>query len=134
MNYVEELLKSDPKKLDERNTGTFKSRRFGDQLGKGEAVEIELQALTYDEIINMKEYMTNKDGSINQRKSDESNVMLCVRGIVNPDLNDERLQKFCGASNAAEAAKKLFGTELFAISKEIMAISNFGEEEETVKN
>jgi len=134
MKFVEELVKSDPKKLDERMTGTFKSKRLGRQLGKDEAFEIQLQALTYNEIINMREYVTNRDGSINQQRSVEANAKLCVEGIAFPDLHDEAIQKFCGKSSAEETAVRLFDTELLAISEKILALSNFGNEEETVKN
>ena len=135
MNLVEELLKSDPKNLDKRETRTYKSRNMGKALGRKEAVDIKLRAVSYDEIINIKEYITNRDGSINPNKSAEGDVMLCVKSIVDPDLNNEDLQRFCGVNDAVGAAKKLFDTELLSISRAVMELSNFsGDTEDIVKN
>lgn len=134
-NLVTELLKSDPKNMEKRRTAKFKSWNMGKALGKDGPVEIELTALNYDEIMNIKEYITRRDGSVDAGKVATGDIMLCVKGISDPNLNNEDLQSFCGVSTAIDAAKKLFDTELIGISRALMDLSNANEDtEDVIKN
>ena len=136
MNLVEGLLKADKAKAEEYEKGTFKSKRLAKILGKDEPVEITIREVDLKTMKNVREYMTKKDGSVDPKKVMDSNYMLIAKGIVDPDLNNEELQKHFGASDAIELAEKLFRLEGALIADEIANLSNMSIEdaEDVIKN
>ena len=65
--------------------------------------------------------------------------MMCIEGVMDPDLKDKDLQKHFGVDNAKDLCEKLFGNEINALSDEISRISGVAEAdgedtEDEVKN
>lgn len=136
MNLVEGLLKADQAKAKEYATGTFKSKRLAKVLGQDEPVEITIREIDLKTIKNIKEFATRKDGTADPRKSLDSNFLMVTKGVVDPDLNNEELQKHFGASSAMELAEILFRFEAAFIADEIVKLSNMSMEdaEDIIKN
>lgn len=136
MNLVEELLKADQAKAKEYATGTFRSSRLAKVLGKDEPVEITLREVDMKTIKNIQQYSTKSDGSVDRNKVFDSNIMLVVAGVVDPDLNNESLQKHFGVAGARELAEALFRFEASFIADAIVKLSNMTNENaaDTIKN
>ncbi|MBQ9607648.1 MAG: hypothetical protein IJV16_10825 [Lachnospiraceae bacterium] len=136
MNLVEGLLKADQAKAQEYERGTYKSKRLAKILGKKEPVEITIREIDLKTIRNIREYSTKKDGTTDPKKLMDSNYMLIAKGIVDPDLNNQELQKHFGASDAMELAEILFRFEGNFIADEIVKLSNMTIEdaEDIIKN
>jgi hypothetical protein len=62
--------------------------------------------------------------------------MLVAEGVVDPDLNNEELQKHFGADSAAKLAEVLFRFEANYIADAIIKLSNMSLEdaEDIIKN
>ena len=136
MNLVEGLLKADQAKAKEYATGTFKSKRLAKVLGQDEPVEITIREIDLGTIKNVREFATKRDGSFDAKKSIDSNFMLVVKGVVDPDLNNKELQDHFGASSAMELAEILFRFEANYIADAIIKLSNMSMEdaEDIIKN
>ncbi len=136
MNLVEGLLKADQAKAKEYATGTFKSKRLAKVLGQDEPVEIGIREIDLDTIKNVREYATRRDGSFDSSKSFESNYILVTKGVTDPDLNNDELQKHFGAHDAVELAEILFRFEANYIADAIIKLSNMTLEdaEDIIKN
>ena len=105
-------------------------------MGKKEPVEITIREIDLKTIRNIREYSTKKDGTTDPKKLMDSNYMLIAKGIVDPDLNNQELQKHFGASDAMELAEILFRFEGNFIADEIVKLSNMTIEdaEDIIKN
>ncbi len=136
MNLVEGLLKADQAKAKEYATGTFKSKRLAKVMEQNEPVEITIREVDLETIKNIREYATRRDGSYDASKSFDSNFMLVAEGVVDPDLNNEELQKHFGADSAAKLAEVLFRFEANYIADAIIKLSNMSLEdaEDIIKN
>jgi hypothetical protein len=136
MNLYEQLLKADQEKAREYATGTYRSKRLAKVLGKDEPVEIKIREVDIETIKNIQQYSTKRDGSLDRNKTFDSNLMLVVEGLVDPDLKNEELQKHFNASDAIELASVLFRFESAFIADEIIKLSNMQrtDVEDTVKN
>lgn len=136
MNLVEGLLKADQAKAKEYATGTFKSKRLAKVMEQSEPVEITIREVDLETIKNIREYATRRDGSYDASKGFDSNFMLVAEGVVDPDLNNEELQKHFGADSAAKLAEVLFRFEANYIADAIIKLSNMSLEdaEDIIKN
>ncbi len=136
MNLVEGLLKADQAKAKEYATGTFKSKRLAKVMEQNEPVEITIREVDLETIKNIREYATRRDGSYDASKSFDSNFMLVAEGVVDPDLNNEELQKHFGADSAAKLAEVLFRFEANYIADAIIKLSNMSlaDAEDIIKN
>ena len=136
MNLVEGLLQADQAKAKEYATGTFKSKRLAKVLEKKDPVEITIREVDLEIIKNIREFATRRDGSFDAGKSFDSNFMLVAEGVVDPDLNNEELQKHFGADSAANLAEILFRFEANYIADAIIKLSNMSLEdaEDIIKN
>lgn len=136
MNLVEGLLKADQAKAKEYATGTFKSKRLAKVMEQNEPVEITIREVDLETIKNIREYATKRDGSYDASKGFDSNFMLVAEGVVDPDLNNEELQKHFGADSAAKLAEVLFRFEANYIADAIIKLSNMSLEdaEDIIKN
>jgi len=136
MNLVEGLLKADQAKAKEYATGTFMSKRLAKVLGQNEPVEMTIREVDLGTIKNIREYATRRDGSFDSGKSFDSNFMLVAKGVVDPDLNNEELQKHFGADDPVQLAEILFRFEANFIADAIIKLSNMSLEdaEDIIKN
>ena len=136
MNLVEGLLKADESKAKEYDTGIYKSERLGKILGKNSPVEIKIREVDVKTIKNVQQYSMKKDGSMDRNKLYDSNLMLCVEGITDPDLKNEELQKHFGAATAMDLAEILFRFEAAYIADAIsnLSLMKHKDDEDDIKN
>jgi putative ribosome biogenesis GTPase RsgA len=136
MNLVEGLLNADQSKAKEYATGTFKSKRLATILGQTEPVEVEIKEVDMRTIKNIQQYGMRKDGTMDRNKMYDSNLMLVVEGVTNPDLKNEELQRHFGATSARDLAEILFRFEAAFISDAIAKLSQMQHEddEDIIKN
>ena len=138
MTLVEELLKADIKKVDELKTGTFKSERLAEILGKSEPVEVQIREIKSRRMNDIISYQVDSKGNYNFAKSFDAKLIACVEGITNPDMKNKELQAYFKVENGRELAEKLFGSEVTAISDAISELSGIKAEnddkEKEIKN
>ena len=133
MNLVEKLIKADKSKAFELDTKKIKSKKLSKIIG--EPTEITIRELHGDEVNDINQIALNKDGGRDSAKMYDVNVMYCVKVIVDPSMKDETLMKEFGAATPKDLVKKLFDSEAFAISDEIVKLTGITKEsEEEVKN
>lgn len=139
MNLVDQLLKADTKKTEELTRETFKSRRLAKILGvKEETVDITIQEVKARRTNDIMAYQMDRKGRMDYSRTFDAKLMMCIEGVVDPDLRNKELQKHFEAENAKMLAEKLFGSEVTDISDAISRISGLGEDkdeqEEEIKN
>lgn len=140
MNLVEQLLKADSKKADELETGVFKSHKLAKILGvEAETVDVQIREIKSRRVNDIVSYQIDKKGNFDYSKSYDAKIMMCIEGVMDPDLKDKDLQKHFGVDNAKDLCEKLFGNEINALSDEISRISGVAEAdgedtEDEVKN
>ena len=138
MNLVDKLLKADTKKADELETDVFKSKRLAKILGmKEETADITIREVKSRRVNDIMAYQVDGKGRMDFSKSFDAKLMMCIEGVVDPDLRNKDLQKHFGVGSAKELAEKIFGIEVTDISDEISRLSGLGDEgnlEEEIKN
>ena len=136
MNLYESLMKADQEKAREFATGTYYSKRLAKVLGQDKPVEMKIREVDIETIKNIQQYSTRRDGTLDRNKTFDSNLMLVVEGLVDPDLHNEELQKHFNAADAVELAGILFRFESAFIADEIIKLSNMSRTdiEDTIKN
>jgi len=140
MNLVEQLLKADSKKADELETGVFQSHKLAKILGvEAETVDVQIREIKSRRVNDIVSYQIDKKGNFDYSKSFDAKIMMCIEGVMDPDLKDKDLQKHFGVDNAKDLCEKLFGNEINALSDEISRISGVAEAdgedtEDEVKN
>ena len=140
MNLVEQLLKADAKKADELETGVFKSHKLAKILGvEAETVDVQIREIKSRRVNDIVSYQIDKKGNFDYSKSYDAKIMMCIEGVMDPDLKNKDLQKHFGVDNAKDLCEKLFGNEITALSDEISRISGVAEAdgedtEDKVKN
>lgn len=135
MNVVDRLLKADVKKAEELETGSFSSKRLAKILGEKEAVPVEIKEVPSRRLNDIVSYQLKGNGSFDYSKNFDAKIMMCVEGIVSPNLRDAALQKHFECKSASELCEKLFGNEITDISDAISELSGISDnEEEEVKN
>ena len=137
MNLVEQLLKADSKRADELNTGTYHSRKLAKILGaKTDSIEITFKEIKSRRLNDIISYQVDRKGNFDFGKSFDAKLMMCVEGLVDPDLTNKDLQNHFGVDNARSLCEKLFGAEINEISEAISALSglNVGNDEEDMES
>ena len=138
MNLVDQLLKSDVKKIDELETGVFKSHRLAKLIGaKSETVDVIIQEVKSRRLNDIVSYQVDKKGNFDYAKSFDAKLMLAIEGCIDPDLRNKELQAYFKCDNAKELAEKLFGSEINELSDAISVLSGINAEddnEEEIKN
>lgn len=138
MNLVEKLLKADIKKAGELEKGIFPSRKLAKILGEKEAVEVEISEVNSRRANDIVSYQFDSKGKFCYEKTYDAKLMMCIEGVVSPDLRDKKLQEHFSCTNAKELCEKLFGFEVNALSDAISALSgidgNEKEQEAEIKN
>ena len=135
MNLVDQLLKADAKKVNDLETGVYKSKKLAKVLGKGEAVEITVREIPSRRLNELVAFQLDKNGNVDFSKTYDTKLMVCLEGIVEPSMRNKDLQEHFGAKTGTDLIEKLFGSEVNEISDAISALSGLtGNEEEEVKN
>ena len=136
MTLVEELLKSDAKKADEKEVTTYKSKKLAKILGKKEPVEIKIQEMSARRINDILNYQLDKRGNMQFEKSYDANLMVCVESIIDPDIKNKDLQGHFNCKNAKDLCEKIFGAEASDIADKVMVLSGYNPEgdKEEIKN
>lgn len=131
MNLVEQLLKADAKKAEEREKSIYASKKLAFILGQKEPVKISLQEIGTRRLNDILALQVDKKGNVDLTKSLDSKLLCCVEGITEPNLKDKALQEHFGCGTPKDLALKLFGFEVTDISDEICALSGVNPEEDT---
>lgn len=131
MNLVDELLKIDSKKTEELETGVFKSKKLAKLLGvKSDTVDVKFSEVKSRRLNDIISYQVDRKGRFDYAKSFDAKLMLCVEGLIDPDLRNKDLQKHFGCDNAKELCEKIFGSEINELSDAISALSGIKEDED----
>lgn len=136
MSLVDELMKADARKADERETGVFKSRQLAKILGKDEPVDVQIQEISQrrkNELVSM----AYEGEDVNIAKAFDSNLKVIVAGVIDPPLKDKDLQEKFGCKMAIDLAEKLFKDEVNTLSTAIANLGTVGDEvldEDEIKN
>ena len=125
-NLMQALLSQDRAKALQMDKKEIVSKKLTRLTDSSEPVKIEIRELTAREISDVNMFSTDKHGDLLQNKMIDMNLMVCVMGITNPDLNDKALQSHYGAANADQLCEILFGSEAITIAQEIMEFSTSG--------
>lgn len=140
MNLVEQLLKADAKKAEELSTGTYKSHKLAKILGvDAETVEVTFREVKSRRLNDIIAYQVDRKGNFDFARSFDAKLMMCVEGLIDPDLKNKDLQKHFEVDDARSLCEKLFGAEINEISDAISALSGISTEadedlEEEIKN
>lgn len=133
MNLIEQLIRIDAEKANEKETKKIKSDRLTKLLGS--ATEIEIQELNGRKVNNISQMIIDKNGNKDFSKMYDMNLMYCVEGIIEPSLKDAALMEHFHAKTPKDLAAILFSTESGKIANEIARLSGVGADaEEEVKN
>ena len=123
MNLVDQLLKADAKKVNDLETGVYKSKKLAKVLGKGEAVEITVREIPSRRLNELVAFQLDKNGNVDFSKTYDTKLMVCLEGIVEPSMRNKDLQEHFGAKTGTDLIEKLFGSEVNEISDAISALS-----------
>ena len=129
MNLVEQLLRADTKKAEERETKVFLSKKLQKILGAEEPVPVTIRELSPRRINDIVDYQMNNDGGVDMKKVYDASLMMCVEGCMEPDLTSKELQEHFGCKSANDLAEKLFKAEAGDIAKEISILSGAEDDE-----
>ena len=140
MNLVDQLLKADVKKAEELETGVFQSHKLAKILGsEEETVDVAIREVKSRRVNDIVAYQVDRKGRFDYSKTFDAKIMMCIEGVVDPDLRNKDLQKYFGCADAKELVEKVFGSEINDLSEAISAISGVRAEddedlEDEVKN
>ncbi len=133
MNLVEQLIRTDKNKFTERQTKKIKSARLSRILGTD--AEITIQELSGKRLNDLTGMLVDRNGKKDFSRLYDTNLMYCVYGVIEPSLQDEKLQEHFGAKTPLDLAKILFDSEAGKIADEIVSLSGLSDgAEEEVKN
>lgn len=133
MNLVDQLMKADAKKAEELSTGVFQSHKLAKLLGVDEeTVEVTFREVKSRRLNDIISYQVDRKGQFDFSKSFDAKLMMCVEGLVDPDLKNKDLQKHFEVDSAKDLCEKIFGSEINELSDAISALSgiNTGEDED----
>ena len=133
MMLVDKLLKIDTKKVDELKTATYPSKRLAYVLGEENPVDVTIRELKSRRLNDIASIQYNNKGNFMMEKTYDAKLMMCVEGIVEPDLRDKKLQEHFGAKSAMDLAEKLFSMEMVDIADAIQELSGLKSEDENEK-
>lgn len=133
MNITELLMKIDKKKFDEIPTIQYKSDALSEIAG--EDVILTLKATDSAELIKLSKKASDND----EEKQLEAMKLICIKGIVDPDLKSVELKEAFGLDAKAtplDLISKIWGVrqlELIEIAKEIMKLNGLKTETDDIK-
>ncbi|BCK01409.1 phage tail assembly chaperone [Anaerocolumna chitinilytica] len=140
MNLVDKLLAADAKKFHEKRTAKFEIKRISEILG--EKFEVTLQEINTKDYQTMQLEILDRKGRPDFDKQYDINCKVLLKGVIDPDLKDERLQKHFGAADPLDMVKLLFkGDDMTNAVEAIAELSGFSlneedeeEQDEEIKN
>lgn len=136
-NLVERLMKADTKNVDQKITGTFKSKMLARALGESEPVEITIQEISARRQGEMSQTAVDNNGNVDYGKAYDAQLKMIVAGVIDPPLKDKELQEHFGCKMAIDLAEKLFKNEAGDIAEAIVNLGAVGDvrtDEEEIKN
>ena len=127
MNLVDSLLKADVRKADEFNTDVFNSKRLANILNKKDVdtVEVKLKEINPRKFNDIACYQIDSNGNPDFSKMYDAKLMICINGIVDPDLKNSDLQEHFACNSAKDLCEKLFKSEVNEIADCITNLSGF---------
>ncbi len=131
MNLVETLMKTDSKKADELESGTFKSKKLARIIGASEPVTVTMKELPARRLQDLIAKQFDKNGKFDISRSFGTKAVVVGESVIDPPLRDKGLQAHFGCENSKELAVKLFGLEVNTLSDEICKLSGLDDIEET---
>lgn len=133
MSLLDKLIKVD-KTILPMEEKKVKSERLKKWLGTDADVEITLRQIPARRLSDIVGMAIDKKGNRDMSKNYDTNLMICVEGIVDPPVKEQELMNHFGASTPKELCEKLFDAEANVIAQEISTLSSLKEKEEDVKN
>lgn len=128
MTLFDELMSADPELADKKRRGVYHSKRLAEIVGREDPVPVVIEEVSPERVKRALKQMQNKDGSQDIERSLESELLLIVEGVKEPDLRDKNLMEHYGTRIPKQLARKLFGREVSDLAGEIMALSGYGDE------
>ena len=108
MNTFERLLKADSAKPDQMQKKAIKSKRLAFVIGEEEPVDITIRVLNTREIQYVQDFLSDKNGKVIPQRYLDANLMICTKGIVDPDISSQQLISHFGAKDSKALVEKLF--------------------------
>ena len=137
MNLVEELMKADAKKADEREVGVFKSAQLSRILGEKGPVDVKIQELSARRKNELVAMAADENGRMDVSKAYDAHLKVVIAGVIEPNLKDKDLQEHFGCKMAVDLAEKLFKSEVSDIATAIFSLGTVGDgkdDEDEIKN
>lgn len=135
MNLVEKLLALDENELKKERTKEYESKNLKRLIGEGTIV---LRKVRERKIMENSLGSIDKKGNPNMANMHDTQLLIVLDGVKEPNLKDERLVEHFGVATPKDLAELLFDGEIADISD---AITDFDTEdddeeetEEAVKN
>lgn len=130
MNLIDKLLNVDKEELTKEYTKTYHSKNMERLTGDG---EITLRKVKERKLRERALNTLDKKGNLLLTNAHDSDLLVLMDGVVEPNLKDERLLEHFGAETPKDLAELLFDGEIQEISD---AINNFykNQEDEATEN
>lgn len=132
MNLIEKLIRVDKETAGKRETKKIKSKRLTKMLG--EDTEITIQEISGRKSNDIMQMMFDSKGNKKMSALYDTNLMICVNGIIEPNLKDQTLMEHFGAATPKDLVAILFDSEASSIADSIVDLSGLKIKEEDVKN
>lgn len=132
MNLIEKLIRVDKETVGKRETKKIKSKRLTKMLG--EDTEITIQEISGRKSNDIMQMMFDSKGNKKMSALYDTNLMICVNGIIEPNLKDQTLMEHFGAATPKDLVAILFDSEAASIADSIVDLSGLKTKEEDVKN
>ncbi len=132
MNLIEKLIRVDKETAGKRETKKIKSKRLTKMLG--EDTEITIQEISGRKSNDIMQMMFDSKGNKKMSALYDTNLMICVNGIIEPNLKDQTLMEHFGAATPKDLVAILFDSEASSIADSIVDLSGLKTKEEDVKN
>lgn len=132
MNLIEKLIRVDKETAGKRETKKIKSKRLTKMLG--EDTEITIQEISGRKSNDIMQMMFDSKGNKKMSALYDTNLMICVNGIIEPNLKDQTLMEHFGTATPKDLVAILFDSEASSIADSIVDLSGLKTKEEDVKN
>lgn len=134
MNTVELLMNADIEKLKEQPTAELKIKRLSELLGSDFIVK--LKAISSTKYSDYTGKALDDNQNLDMSKWPDSQALICIEGIVEPDLRDKDLQEKFAAPTPKELLRTIFkGGEITAMTDKISQLSGYSDDvAEEIKN
>ena len=134
MTTVELLMAADVEKLTARPTMQLEVKSLSEKLG--EKFVVTIKALSSRKFTELSGLALKSDGTADMSKMADTQALMLVESMVEPNLKDKALQEHFGVKTPKDLAFKLFGGgDLAAISAHVTDLSGYGDSSvEEIKN